>query len=227
MSNVLIVEDDLQICEILEFYLMQSSGYCVTVAHSAEESLKVIEQNSFEIILLDIMLPGMDGIKLCEKLREHVFCPIIFISCLNDDDTVVRAMNMGGDDYIIKPFRAPVLLARIDACLRRSRMQYRGSNAVTVRDIVLDPSSHAVKKHGGTITLSPTEYQILDFLMRNCGRFVSFDEIYEAVWQKPSLGDVRTLFVHIRNLRKKIEDDPANPYYIKTHLRDGYIFAAK
>ncbi|NCB51172.1 MAG: response regulator transcription factor [Clostridia bacterium] len=227
MNNVLIVEDDLQICEILEFYLSQSSGYCVMVAHSAEEALEKIQKGSFEIILLDIMLPGMDGIALCEKLRRHVFCPIIFISCLNDDDTVVRAMNMGGDDYIIKPFRAPVLLARIDACLRRSRMQYAGNSEIAVRDIVLDPASHAVKKCGLTITLSPTEYQILNFLMRNGGRFVSFDEIYEAVWQKPSLGDVRTLFVHIRNLRKKIEDDPANPYYIKTHLRDGYIFASK
>jgi DNA-binding response OmpR family regulator len=200
-------------------------GYCVTAAHSAEETLEAIQKGSFDIILLDIMLPGMDGIKLCEKLRQHIFCPIIFISCLNDDDTVVRAINMGGDDYIIKPFRAPVLLARMDACLRRSRMQYAGNNAISVRDIVLDPAAHAVKKCGRTIPLSLTEYQILNHLMRNSGRFISFDEIYEAVWQKPSLGDVRTIFVHIRNLRKKIEDDPANPYYIKTHLRDGYVFA--
>jgi len=223
---VLIVEDDLQICEILEFYLSQSTGYCVTAAHSAEEALEVIQKSPFDIILLDIMLPGMDGIKLCEKLRHHVFCPIIFISCLNDDDTVVRAINMGGDDYIIKPFRAPVLLARMDACLRRTRMQYAGNSAIAIRDLLLDPATHAVKKSDRTIMLSPTEYQILHFLMRNSGRFVSFDEIYEAVWQKPSLGDVRTLFVHVRNLRKKIEDDPANPYYIRTHLRDGYIFAA-
>lgn len=227
MNHVLIVEDDLQICEVLVFYLQQSSGFYVTVAHSAEESLEIIQKETYDIILLDIMLPGMDGIILCEKLRQSVFCPIIFISCLNDDDTVVRAMNMGGDDYIIKPFRAPVLLARIDACLRRSRMQYVGNSVIAVRDLVLDPASHTVNKCGRTIMLSPTEYQILNFLMRNSGRFISFDEIYGAVWQKPSLGDVRTLFVHIRNLRKKIEDDPANPYYIQTHLRDGYIFAEK
>lgn len=227
MNHVLIVEDDLQICEILGFYLSQDSGYCVTVVHSAEESLAEIHKGAYDIILLDIMLPGMNGITLCQQLRQHVFCPIIFISCLNDDDTVVRAMNMGGDDYIIKPFRAPVLLARIDACLRRSRMQYAGNSPVTVRDIVLEPASHAVKKRGEPIVLSPTEYQILSFLMRNNGRFVSFEEVYEAVWQRPSLGDVRTLFVHIRNLRKKIEDDAKNPYYIQTHLRDGYIFAAK
>ncbi len=227
MAQILLIEDDLEICEILQFYLLKNPDYSVTVAHSAEETLPLMSLRRYDLILLDIMLPGRDGLSLCEELRKTTFCPIIFISCLSDDETVIRALNMGGDDYLIKPFRAPVLLARIEANLRRYSLP-RGDTSpqLTAGALTLDPALHAVTKAGAPVSLSPTEYELLCYFMRNPGRFISFDELYNAVWQRPSVGDLRTLFVHITHLRQKIEDDPSRPRYIRTHMRDGYIFSA-
>ena len=175
---------------------------------------------------MDIMLPDQDGLSLCEELRKTMFCPIIFISCLSDDETVIRALNMGGDDYLIKPFQAPVLLARIEANLRRcARSNTRDTETFRVGALHLDPALRTVTKNGEPVTLSPTEYELLHFFMRNPGRFIRFEELYSAVWQRPSMGDLRTLFVHIAHLRQKIEDDPSHPNYIRTYMRDGYIFS--
>ena len=226
MVQILLVEDDLEICEILQFYLLKVPEYSVTVVHSAEETLPLMDVRSFDLILLDITLPGKQGLELCRELRERTFCPIIFISCLSDDETVIRALNMGGDDYLIKPFRAPVLLARIEANLRRCALPRGGAPSVlTAGALVLDAALHTVTKEGKAIALSPTEYELLCYFMRSPGRFISFDELYNAVWQRPSMGDLRTLFVHITHLRKKIEDDPSRPAYIRTYMRDGYIFS--
>lgn len=224
MYKILIVEDDREIRQILEFYLSRSGRYNITFAHSAEEAIVAADAVHFDVMLLDIMLPGMDGISLCERLRKNSFCPIIFISCLDDDETIVRAFRMGGDDYLVKPFRGPVLLAHIEAVLRRSSTPPVGGDLLHADSLTLDTDTHSVTLEGRPVALSPTEYQILCYFMRNPGRFISFEELYENIWQRPSLGDVRTLFVHIRNLRKKIEPDAANPSYIRTQLRDGYIF---
>lgn len=227
MAQILLIEDDLEICEILQFYLLKNPEYSVTVAHSAEETLPLMSLRRYDLILLDIMLPGQDGLSLCAELRKATFCPIIFISCLSDDETVIKALNMGGDDYLIKPFQAPVLLARIEANLRRYSLP-RGdiSQRLTAGALILDDALHTVTKGGVPVPLSPTEYELLRFFMGNPGRFISFDELYSAVWQRPSVGDLRTLFVHITHLRQKIEDDPSRPEYIRTHMRDGYIFSA-
>jgi DNA-binding response OmpR family regulator len=227
LNRVLIVEDDLQVCEILQFYLMQTKQYDVTVVHSAESALHIAQNGQYDVILLDIMLPGENGIAFCEKIRKKIYCPIIFISCLNDDETIVRALNMGGDDYIVKPFRGPVLLAHIEANLRRSAAVHEEREILSVGDLVLDPSTHRVTKKGEELVLSPTEYELLYYMMRERGNFLAFDQVYTEVWQRPSLGDLKTLFVHVRNLRKKIEDDPTDPHYITTYRRKGYVFAAK
>jgi DNA-binding response OmpR family regulator len=228
MAQILLVEDDHEICEILQFYLLQKPSYSVTVAHSAEEALALMPLRNFDLILLDILLPDENGLDLCEKLRQTTFCPIIFISCLSDDETVIRALTMGGDDYLIKPFQAPVLLARIEANLRRYSVSRTDNGASPLRagDLTLDPARHTVARNSVPLALSPTEYELLAFFMRNPGRFIRFDELYEAVWQRPSMGDLRTLFVHIAHLRQKIEPDPSQPIYIRTHMRDGYIFSA-
>ena len=120
--NILLVEDDEEICEILQFYLMENEEYNVTITHSAEQARNLIKMRRFDLTLLDIQLPGIDGIDFCEELRTVSNCPVIFISCINDDETIIRALNMGGDDYLVKPFRPAVLLARIEANLRRSQM---------------------------------------------------------------------------------------------------------
>ena len=225
MTQILLVEDDVEICEILQFYLLENTDYQVTVAHSAEHALSLIRVRRFDLALLDIQLPGIDGIDLCAQLRKVSYCPVIFISCLSDDETIIRALSMGGDDYLVKPFRPAVLMARIEANLRRAQMTRSETPRLTAGPLEMDTAVRTVSKGGKPIALSPTEYEILYFLMCNPGRFVSFDEVYEAVWQRPSLGDVRALFVHVSHLRQKIEDDPARPVYLRTHLRDGYIFS--
>lgn len=226
LKKILLVEDDLEICEIVQFYLLEAEDYAVTVAHSSEQALRYIEKRQFDLALFDVMLPGMDGIELCRELRRTSYCPVIFISCINDDATIIRALNMGGDDYLVKPFQGAVLLARIEANIRRCRIQHPESKTVLrERELELDSSNRQVSKQGGILPLSPTEYEVLYYLMSRKGQFIPFDEIYQAVWQRPSLGDFRALFVHVSHLRQKIEDDPANPTYIRTHMRGGYIFS--
>lgn len=227
MKRILMIEDDLELCEILQFYLLKEADYDVTVVHNAESALKLVQVRAFDLFLIDIMLPGIDGLEFCTRLRKHSYAPVIFISCLNDDETIIRALQMGGDDYLVKPFKAPVLMARIEANLRRCGREHPDRTQIQIRDLMLDAGAHLIYKNGQELSLSPTEYEILFYLIKNRGKFISFDEIYDAIWQCPSFGDMRTLFVHISHLRQKTEDDTAHPYYIRTHLRDGYIFAAE
>lgn len=187
--------------------------------------MSLIRLRRFDLALLDIQLPGIDGIDFCRELRKVSNCPVIFLSCINDDETIIRALSMGGDDYLVKPFRAPILMARIEANLRRAKMIHSESPRLQDGDLAIDTAMRCVYKRGKVLSLSPTEYEILYYLMSNAGRFVTFDEVYQAVWQRPSLGDMRALFVHVSHLRQKIEDNPASPVYIRTHLRDGYIFS--
>ena len=132
---------------------------------------------------------------------------------------------MGGDDYLVKPFRPAVLIARIEANLRRAQTIRTEHPVLRVGPLEMDTSVRTVRKNGSKLNLSPTEYELLYYFMSNPGRFITFDEIYQAVWQRPSIGDVRALFVHVSHLRQKIEDDPLKPVFIRTHLRDGYIFS--
>ena len=191
MVNILLVEDDEEICEILQFYLMEKEEYNVTITHSAEQARNLIKMRRFDLV----------------------------------DETIVRALNMGGDDYLVKPFRPAVLIARIEANLRRAQTIRTEHPVLRVGPLEMDTSVRAVRKNGSKLNLSPTEYELLYYFMSNPGRFITFDEIYQAVWQRPSIGDVRALFVHVSHLRQKIEDDPLKPVFIRTHLRDGYIFS--
>jgi len=225
VNRILLVEDDPEICEIIQFYILEHENYELTIAHSGEEALPLMKKCGYDLILLDIMLPGVDGLQLCHEFRRLTDCPIIFISCINDDQTIIDGLGMGADDYLIKPFRANVLMARIEANLRRCRMQQQRMEQLIAGELKVDMCKHRVQKAGREIALSPTEYELLVYLMQHPGVFVSFEEIYWAVWQRPSLGDMRALFVHISHLRQKIEDQPAQPAYIRTHMRGGYVFA--
>lgn len=222
MNKVLLVENNKELSEIIQFYL--KDDYKTSSAQSAEDALMLVDNSVFDVILLDILLPGIDGIKFCSQIRQKVYCPIIFISCLSEETTIVKALNMGGDDYLVKPFKGPLLRARIEANLRRSRV-FRDELIIQVNDLLLDQNTHTVKKGQENILLSPTEYEILYYMMKNRGRLITFDDLYTAVWNQSSIGDVRTVFVHIYNLRKKIEKDPANPEFIITQRHDGYIFS--
>ena len=225
--RVLLVEDDRKDCGILLHYLNKIGDYSTVVAHDAAEAYEAVRQQSFDLILLDIMLPGIDGIDICVQLRKTLYCPIIFISCLDDEETIVRAMRMGGDDYLTKPFRYPVLQAHMEAVLRRMNM----GGAPLAEDIsfgpfVLSMKEHALMREDERIALSPTEFELLVYFWNHQGTVLGFEEIYHYIWKKPSCGDLRTVFSHVRNLRKKIEKNPSEPRYIQTVPRVGYRFEA-
>jgi DNA-binding response OmpR family regulator len=229
MHKILLVEDDLENCEILTRYFSRGDRFTCEVVHDAEAALRIVQQQSIDVILLDIMLPGRDGISLCAELRKSLYCPIVFISCLDDEETIVRALRMGGDDYLTKPFRYPVLLARIEAVLRRTQLAQDGppQEDRMIGDMRLSIKDHVLKKAGQDIYLSPTEFQLMLYFLNNPNTLLEFEEVFEQVWKRPSYGDLRTVFTHVRNLRKKLEDDPSNPRYILTIPRCGYQFNPK
>lgn len=226
--RVLLVEDDLENCDILLHYLNKIGDYSTVVAHNAQEAYEAVGRYGFDLILLDIMLPGVDGIDICVQLRKTLYCPIIFISCLDDEETIVRAMRMGGDDYLTKPFRYPVLQAHMEAVLRR----VHPGGVCLAEDMRFGPYTLSVREHvlihgQERIYLSPTEFELLRYFLNHQGETLGFEEIYQYIWKKPSYGDLRTVFSHVRNLRKKIEKNPSAPEYILTVPRVGYQFRAE
>lgn len=228
MYRILLVEDDQENCAVIQGYLRRSQEYSVTTAHDARTVLELVQRASFDLILLDIMLPDIDGIQLCVRLRKTLFCPIIFISCLDDEETIVRALRMGGDDYLTKPFRGAILEAHIEAIRRRMQTVYHApSGQRRIADQTLDLQEHVLRRDDEVIYLSPTEFELLLYFVNNDGVLLEFEQIYQAVWRKPSYGDLRTLFSHVRNLRKKIEKNPAEPVHLVTVPRCGYRFFAE
>ncbi len=227
MINLLLVDDDLDICEIIKINLC-SQNYNLYIANNGKDALSHLEDCNIDLILLDIMLPDLDGVDFCGEIRKINNCPIIFISCIDDDNTIIRALEMGGDDYLVKPFNSNILIARIEANLRRVEIQVNKTEDSLPKNAfgncLIDPSDHTVIKNGEQIYLSPLEFKILNFMIDNPNRVLSLSEIYDNIWTTPSYGDVRTVKVHISNLRKKIEDDPSEPHHITTIRRIGYYF---
>lgn len=228
IHHLLIVEDDPDLISVIRFYLAEHPEYKVTAVGSAEAALEVTQSAIFDIILMDIMLPQINGIDLCMQLRKNIFCPIIFISCLDDEATIVKALRMGGDDYLVKPFKGPVLLARIEANLRRLHKEVgRTQQYLKNGNLMLDISAHMVHVDEKQIYLSPTEFEILFYMMNHANEVLEMEQIYFYIWHRPSYGDVRTVSVHISNIRKKIEKNPNIPTHIKTVRRIGYMFCAQ
>lgn len=223
--QVLLVEDDETVAGIIRYHLEEQGEYSVTTAACAGEAL-AHARASYDVILLDIMLPDADGIRLCEQLRKWHSCPIIFISCLDDSDTLIDALNTGGDDYLTKPFDNRVLDARIKAALRRVDLDRRppAESLLSCKRFKLDTRTQDVIIGKTATHLLPMEYRILLFLMQHPLRFYSASELYAEIWDEPSYGDVRTVTVHIYNLRKKIEADPKNPLYLVNAWGKGYMF---
>lgn len=226
MYKILLIEDDLDICEIIKLYLSKTK-YSVSVVNTAEEALETVEVQNYDLILLDIMLPDINGVELCKKLRKNIYSPIIFISCIDDDGTVVKALETGGDDYLVKPFNNSILIARIEANLRRVEIERKNiskKNIIDFKDFIIEPKKHLIIKNNKEIYLTPIEFKILIFMIENPNRILTLEEIYEKIWKEKSYDDVRTVKVHVSNLRKKIEQDASNPVYIQTIRRTGYIF---
>lgn len=225
MVRVLLVEDDAFVRDVLLYYLEKEQSYEVTCVTTAGEALGKARE-SFDVILLDILLPDANGIDLCSHLREWHDCPVIFVSCLDDTETIVSALSAGGDDFIVKPFDNKVLCARIEANLRRWRSAKlpQQHEILSAGGLVLGRKQRTVYKDGIEIKLSDTEYRLLEFFMSNPNRGFTPKEIYRRLWGNDGYNASRTVLVHIHNLRQKIEDDPSDPRYIVTEWGKGYLF---
>lgn len=224
MYNILICDDERDIVSALKIYL-EAEGYATFAAYNGKEALKVLSERDIHLVLMDIMMPEMDGISAMVKIRESSNVPVILLTAKGEDTDKVLGLNVGADDYITKPFNPVEMLARVRSQLRRY-MQLGGG---TVRDdvlrnggISLDDKSKEVTVDGEPVSLTPTEYDILKFLMQHPGEVFQPKVIYRRVWDDEPYGAESTVAVHIRHLREKIEINPAEPRYIKAVWGQGY-----
>lgn len=230
MSNipVLIVEDGEEIRELLRLYLMPN-GFHVTMAEDGRSGLEKFRQVQPSIVLLDINLPDINGYEVCRKIREQSNVPIVFISCNTSSEDIVRGLELGGDDYIEKPFDPAVVVARIIANLRRAPIGQVSNpvlvtedELVRIRDLVIDPKHLRVHVGGTSISLTAKEMQLLLYMVKHPNRTLTSDQLYYGVWGADSMGDTRTIQVHISSIRRKIEANPAVPEYILNIRGIGY-----
>jgi len=228
-SKILIVEDDRTLLEALK-YRMSKEGYTVCTALDGVQALEVARAEKPDLIILDIMLPNLDGLEVCRILRKKgMNVPILMLTAKAEEIDRVVGLELGADDYITKPFSIRELLARIRAALRRVEMMQREASEqppqrLTFGDLEIDLSRHQVSLSGSVANLSPKEFELLTFLARNRGRAISRDTILEKIWGYDFEGDTRTVDVHIRWLREKLEPDPASPRRILTVRGIGYKF---
>ena len=224
--KVLLVEDDPEIARIISGYLA-GEGFEVIWCQSAQEA-REHPSADFDAVLLDIMLGDGSGLDVCAQIRAGGDCPIIFVSCLDDPETMVTALELGGDDYIVKPFDKRVLAARLKANLRRVKGLQHEENqrsACSFKGFSLDISTRTVKTSSGrTSRLTPLEHQLLSFFINNPNEFFSTSRLYEQIWGKDSCGDTRTVIVLVHTLRKKIEGNPSEPRYLVNARGWGYAF---
>jgi DNA-binding response OmpR family regulator len=225
MYNILICDDQPDIVSALKIYLAPE-GYRLFEAFNGAQALEIVKREEIHLILLDVMMPVMDGITAAVKIRETSNVPIIFLTAKSETEDMVLGLNVGGDDYITKPFVPVELLARVRSQLRRyatlgSRPEL-DSGEISVGDILLDDRTKTVSVEGEPVSLTPTEYSILRLLMENPGKVFSTKALYEAVWQETALGSEGAVAVHIRHLREKIEINPSEPRYLKVVWGQGY-----
>jgi len=226
MDRILIIEDDPAIARIERDYL-ELSGFSVTLREDGESGLREALRGECDLILLDVMLPGMDGFAVCSRLRETLDIPILLVTARTEDMDKIRGLGFGADDYIEKPFSPSVLVARVRAHLaqyRRLKQGGREDGVLRSGSLTLDPRSRRVFVDGREVELKNKEYELLLFFMRNAGMVFDRETLYERVWGMEALGDNATVSVHINRLREKLEDDPADPKYIQTVRGAGYRF---
>lgn len=224
MCHVLVCDDERDIVAALKIYL-EADGYHVLTASNGREALEVCGKEKVDLILLDIMMPGMDGMTATARLREQSNVPVILITAKSEDNDKILGLTVGADDYITKPFNPLEVLARVKAQLRRYA-QLGGmpekSTALTLGGIAMDDERKSVTLDGEEVTLTPTEYDILRLLLENPGKVFSSADIYRRVWKDEPFSAEGTVPVHIRHLREKLEIDPANPRYLKVVWGKGY-----
>lgn len=222
---ILIVDDEEDIRDLLQIYLI-NEGYDVIKTADGLEAMEVLEKTNIDLIILDIMMPKMDGIQACMKIRKDKNVPIIMLSAKSEDIDKILGLNTGADDYVTKPFNPLEVVARVKSQLRRCAMisQPKETNLeeIEIGGLEINTATHQVTVDGREVKLTPTEFSILEFLARNKGRVLSTRQIYESVWNEPAYESESTVAVHIRNIREKIEINPKEPRYIKVVWGVGY-----
>ena len=226
MFNILVCDDDKEIVEAIEIYLTQE-GYHVLKAYDGEEALKVLKQENVDLLVIDVMMPRLDGIRATLKIREENSLPIIILSAKSEDADKILGLNVGADDYVTKPFNPLELVARVKSQIRRytklgSTVMDTKKSIYTVGGLTIDDDLKEVTVDGETVKLTPIEYNILLLLVKNQGKVFSIDQIYENIWNEEAIGADNPVAVHIRHIREKIEINPKEPRYLKVVWGVGY-----
>jgi len=226
MYNILVCDDDKEIVNAIEIYL-EKEGYKIYKANNGKEALNIINKEEIHLVILDIMMPELDGISVAENIREDKAIPIIMLSAKSEDYDKIKGLNVGADDYITEPFNPMELIARVNSQMRRytklgSISKKEDNNIYQAGELIIDDTKKEVYVDGKNIKLTPTEYNILKFLTKNKGRVFSISQIYENVWEEESYGAENIIAVHIRHIREKIEINPREPKYLKVIWGIGY-----
>jgi len=226
-KRILIIEDEITIAELQRDYL-EIGGYEVEIEKTGDKGLFRSLREDFDLIILDLMLPNIDGFEICRKVREVKNTPILMVSARKEDIDKIRGLGLGADDYITKPFSPSELVARVTAHISRYERlvgsNEKKSKTVTVRNLVIDKDSRRVWVEGQEIAFTGKEFDLLLFMAENPNRVFSRDELFDKIWRMDSLGDISTVTVHIKKIREKIELDTSNPQYIETIWGIGYRF---
>lgn len=226
-AKILVVDDEPAILELVTYNLEQA-GFTTITATDGEAALKLAEIEKPDLVILDVMLPKIDGFEICRTLRARGSTPILMLTARREEVDRVLGLELGADDYLTKPFSPRELVARVRAILRRvAESTTRAEGTIVVGDLIIKPDSHEVKVRGQTVDLTLKEYQLLKFLAENPGRVFTREALLDRLWEGEYFGDTRTIDVHIRHLREKIEEDPSNPRYILTVRGVGYKFRDK
>lgn len=223
--NILVCDDDKEIVEAIDIYLQQE-GYNIFKAYDGEEALKLLEDQEIHLLIIDIMMPRLDGIHTVLKIREKSSIPIIILSAKSEDADKILGLNVGADDYVTKPFNPLELVARVKSNLRRytqlGNAVEEDQQVFSVGGLIINDDLKEVTVDGNPVRLTPIEYNILLLLVKNQGKVFSIDQIYERIWNEDAIGADNTVAVHIRHIREKIEINPKEPRYIKVVWGIGY-----
>lgn len=226
-NKILIAEDEKPISDIIKFNL-EKEGYEVITAYDGAEALKKALSETLDLIILDVMLPSMDGFEICRKVREKLSTPIVMVTAKEEEVDKILGLELGADDYITKPFSIRELVARVKANVRRHEMNLASENSaaeiITSNNLSIDLMKYEVKKEGKGIDLTVREFELLKFLAKQKDQVFSREQLLERVWGYEYYGDIRTVDVTVRRLREKVEDDSSNPSYIMTKRGVGYYF---
>lgn len=225
MLKILVVDDEKLLVKGIKFNL-ENDGYTVDVAYDGEDALRIIRENNFDLILLDLMLPKIDGLEVCRRVREFTNVPVIMLTAKSEDTDKLIGFEYGADDYITKPFNIIELKARIRAILRRAGQSENKDTGhiVTRGNLEIDTVARSVSVGGNTAVLTVKEFDLLELFMKNPGRVYSRENLLNLVWGYEYPGDIRTVDVHIRHLREKVELNPTQPEYVLTKWGVGYYF---